>query len=391
MADKNIKTEINIEFAEASSRQSLNSGDEVKSLFGKLKKWLSDLKSVAFSGSYKDLIDKPSIPTVDIDKNYVDTQLKLKSDTTHTHNYAGSSSSGGAALSAEKLKTARNINGVSFDGAKDIDIPRSVKPMKRISGTAGASRYFKIAHINITGNYVNTPILLSYIQRSGKEATLYICFNSVANVDPTLAGFRGRSIRNQSIDAYICKSSTSTWDVYVKKVEAYDVLFITDCRLRNDGTNIYFDNDQVGDLPEGAIKATSEVYLDTDGADAAYLKKSAGGKLLYSGSMSTAGGSLTISNLADYSAVLLQTAGVGANGLNCGITAVVPISYISKGNSIQLYGGIPSSAYVTSSGVQAAKGMGGYITASMTAGSPTTLTLEQSVGTIGTIQIYSII
>lgn len=309
----------------------------------------------------------------------------------HTHNYAGSSSSGGPAAIAEKLKTACKINGISFDGTADIKIPRSVKPMARIEGTSGVSGYFKIAHISITGNYVNTPILLSYIQRAGKEATLYICFNSVNNVDPTLAGFRARSLRNQSISAYIHKSAPSTWDIYVKKVEAYDVLFITDCRLRNDGTNIYFDNDQINALPEGAVKAVSAVYLDTDGADAAYLKKSAGGKLLYSGSMSTAGGSLTIPNLADYSSVLLQTSGVGVNGLSCGITALIPISYISKGNSIQLYGGIPNSAYVTSSGVQAAKGMGGYITASMTAGSPTTLTLEQSVGTIGTIQIYSII
>lgn len=323
-----------------------------------------------------------------ITREYGDKNFSQKS---HTHNYAGSSSPGGSATSAEKLKTARTINGVIFDGTANINIPRSAKPMARIDGTAGASGYFKIAHINITGNYVNTPILLSYIQRSGKEATLYICFNSVANIDPTLAGFRGRSIRNQSIDAYIHKSSTSTWDIYVKKVEAYDVLFVTDCQIRNDGTNIYFDNDQVSALPEGAVKAVSAVYLDTDGADAAYLKKSAGGKLLYSGSMSTTGGSLTIPNLADYSAVLLQTSGVGVNGLSCGITALIPIAYISKGNSIQLYGGVPNSAYVTSSGVQATKGIGGYITASMTAESPTTLTLEQSVGTIGTIQIYSII
>ena len=121
------------------------------------------------------------------------------------------------------------------------------------------------------------------------------------------------------------------------------------------------------------------------------LTSAAGGKLLYSGSIAAIGGSLTIPDLADYSAVLLQTAGVGANGLSCGLTALIPISYIGKGNSVQLYGGIPSSAYATSSGPQATKGIGGYITASMTAGSPTTLTLEQSVGTIGTIQIYSII
>ena len=38
----------------------------------------------------------------------------------HTHNYAGSSTVGGAATSATKLATARIINGTSFDGSGDI-------------------------------------------------------------------------------------------------------------------------------------------------------------------------------------------------------------------------------------------------------------------------------
>ena len=40
----------------------------------------------------------------------------------HTHNYAGSSSAGGAANSAVKLATARTINGVSFDGTANISL-----------------------------------------------------------------------------------------------------------------------------------------------------------------------------------------------------------------------------------------------------------------------------
>lgn len=43
----------------------------------------------------------------------------------HTHNYAGSSSAGGAANSAIKLATARTINGISFDGTKNIEIPNN--------------------------------------------------------------------------------------------------------------------------------------------------------------------------------------------------------------------------------------------------------------------------
>ena len=48
--------------------------------------------------------------------------LAGKSSSSHTHNYAGSSSAGGAANSAVKLNTARKINGTSFDGTKDITL-----------------------------------------------------------------------------------------------------------------------------------------------------------------------------------------------------------------------------------------------------------------------------
>lgn len=53
----------------------------------------------------------------------IQAQLDSKSSTSHTHNYAGSSSAGGAATSANKLATAVTINGVSFDGSVNITTP----------------------------------------------------------------------------------------------------------------------------------------------------------------------------------------------------------------------------------------------------------------------------
>ena len=40
-----------------------------------------------FDGNYNSLTNKPTIPTVDVNKSYVDTQLSKKSDTTHNHSY----------------------------------------------------------------------------------------------------------------------------------------------------------------------------------------------------------------------------------------------------------------------------------------------------------------
>ena len=43
----------------------------------------------------------------------------------HTHNYAGSTSAGGAANSAVKLQTARKLNGTTFNGTVDVNIPNN--------------------------------------------------------------------------------------------------------------------------------------------------------------------------------------------------------------------------------------------------------------------------
>lgn len=55
--------DIRVEFNETANRQQIASGDNVNTLFGKIRRWLSDLKLVAFSGSYDDLENKPAIPT----------------------------------------------------------------------------------------------------------------------------------------------------------------------------------------------------------------------------------------------------------------------------------------------------------------------------------------
>ena len=66
MADKNMNAKINVDFEESTSRQSLNSGDSLPTLFGKIKKFFSDLKTVCFSGSYNDLSDKPTTATTEV-------------------------------------------------------------------------------------------------------------------------------------------------------------------------------------------------------------------------------------------------------------------------------------------------------------------------------------
>ena len=53
-----------VTFVQSETRENIDSGDKHSVLFGKIRKWLFDLKEVAFSGSYTDLSNKPSAEDV---------------------------------------------------------------------------------------------------------------------------------------------------------------------------------------------------------------------------------------------------------------------------------------------------------------------------------------
>lgn len=50
-------------FTPAEERTNISSSEKLSVILGKIKKWFSDMKTVAFTGSYDDLYNKPTIPT----------------------------------------------------------------------------------------------------------------------------------------------------------------------------------------------------------------------------------------------------------------------------------------------------------------------------------------
>lgn len=57
-------------FTEAATRQNIASGETFAVILGKIKKFFSDLKAVAFSGSYNDLTDTPTIPAAQVQSDW---------------------------------------------------------------------------------------------------------------------------------------------------------------------------------------------------------------------------------------------------------------------------------------------------------------------------------
>lgn len=90
---------MNPEFTEAKERKNLTSGEKIHLMLGKISKFFSDMKAIAFSGSYNDLVDKPKIPTV------------LNNQTTTVEGYALDARQANPNIDGTLAKQVADLNG----------------------------------------------------------------------------------------------------------------------------------------------------------------------------------------------------------------------------------------------------------------------------------------
>lgn len=171
----------------------------------------------------------------------------------------------GNAATATKLATARTINGVSFDGTKNITVADSTKlplaggtvtgetyfnqgtSVKTINGGAGQTGYFKVCTFTITNIYQNQCMKLHITQRN-RFGNLYIIFGSVNSTNPSISAFYKDG---SGIVARLVKTSNGVFDLYIQKQEAYDNLEVTILEKGSymAGTKITWGNTTVSSLP----------------------------------------------------------------------------------------------------------------------------------------------
>ena len=88
-------SDTTVAFTEASVRENIVSNEKSSTLFGKVQKWFSDLKKVAFTGSYNDLIDTPSNATTTINGLMSSSdKIKLNGISSNANNYIHPTTSG---------------------------------------------------------------------------------------------------------------------------------------------------------------------------------------------------------------------------------------------------------------------------------------------------------
>lgn len=128
-------------------------------------------------------------------------------------------------------------------------------------GTPGTDGYILIATIGVTKPYANAPLHMMIGRRGAPPTDFYFGFSDVNNTDP---GVAYAYCTYPTVDIYYYKKMESTWNIYVKKSEAYDKISILQYEkdITYEGNNyvVSFDDYQDSDLPQGAIYVDSNLY-----------------------------------------------------------------------------------------------------------------------------------
>ena len=146
---------------------------------------------------------------------------------------------------------------------KDFSIYGKWVPGYKYSGNGNSAGYMRLCRLKITGTYTNGPIELCYSQRSSTSPTvLEIRFENVNGLDPDLVIFRYKGYCRA---AYIVKVSTSTWDIYVTKSEAWDYIAIHYWTALDTSIEMQFIGENATSVPNGWIQAANFYMVELRG------------------------------------------------------------------------------------------------------------------------------
>lgn len=157
-------------FTEAATRVNITSGETLSTLFGKIKKFFADLKTVAFTGSYTDLSNKP-------------TSMQNPNSLTLTMN--GSSSSYNGASSASKSWYAPTSAGTAGYNliSNGSGAPVWQQPPYAVCSTSGntAVKTVSISNFKLTTG-VRVLVKFTYEHTSSTAATLNVNSTGAKNI-----------------------------------------------------------------------------------------------------------------------------------------------------------------------------------------------------------------
>ena len=201
---------VTTEFTTATTRSNLTTKEKLSTSLGKIAKWFSDLKTVAFSGSYNDLSNKPtSLPASD-----VSAWAKASTKPTYTKSEVGLGNVDNTADANKSVKHATSAdNATTVNGhTVNSNVPANAKFTDTTYGVATTT---KTGLVKPDGTTITAD----------EDGTLH----GVAKitVDTALSSTSTNPVQNKVVKAYVDENvdfSTSTSKLLNDTVEAPLVL-----------------------------------------------------------------------------------------------------------------------------------------------------------------------
>ena len=212
-----------------------------------------------FYAQLNDTYDKLTVCT------YIQELLKEYVQVTYEDAYIATASRP-AASSTVKYGEEQGFGNLTATGSLVANGKNNVMPYLPYSfnayGTSGTAGYVRIATITIIGNNLSSPIEFAVQRRlDSRTIRFYVEFENAGTTDPNLFSFYYDSwnATNGNRGAFIVKTATSVWEVYVRKTGNSDNMavytWLSDhAQVR---CNITYSQYQVSSIPSGAVMATA--------------------------------------------------------------------------------------------------------------------------------------
>lgn len=139
------------------------------------------------------------------------------------------------------------VNGLEVNG----------RPWNSTPGASGTNGYVCVAKIIVKAVYANSPIQFIIAQRRLESPVrVNIMFTSVNSLDPAVDYFTYQAISTGN-RYFLLKTATSTWEFYVQKTEAYDLVDVIDLLMGK------YAKDHLTVTPESSIRTSAPTWTKT--------------------------------------------------------------------------------------------------------------------------------
>ena len=167
-------------FVEASIRTNINSGESQSTLFGKIKKWFSDLKTVAFTGSYNDLTDVPPAAAVN------NGQLTIQKNGTNVQTFTANQASNATAniTVPTKVSELTNDSGYTTNTGTVTQVKVGTTAYNPSSGVVSLPAYPTVNNATLTIQKNGTNVQ-TFTANQGSNATANIACANVPHIADT--------------------------------------------------------------------------------------------------------------------------------------------------------------------------------------------------------------